>query len=1321
MAFKQTGIRATIKDYSSFIGKVKKMGSAQSLAMQKVRTQIEKQDAAYKKLGIRTEELTNKILKLLATKGIWAIETKKAIAQLEFLEKSEANLAVRTDILKDKLSDVTSTITKIKPALAAATAGLSLIANVISFGLDAWKSLFNIVSKVTKWIGSLFVNAVKKAISVVVDLGKKITSFLLSPLKRAADGIRDFFRRAAQVAVGILFAQTIRKMANALKGFIELAEVGAEQFQVLRIRLEGLVANELRAAGATDNFASALRMAIKPAADVLAWIQRLAVTTPFTRQDIGDTIAFSMAMGFTAGEAKTLTEAIGNFTAGMGLGTETMERIVLQFGQMTAAGKLLGTELRDLARGAFVPVNDILEQVAANTDMTATEWKELAARGETDIRPFFDEFIKLAQDRFPNAMERMNKTMQAVKQNISDFVTEFLGVKVLGPAVDRVSVQVSTALESLLSPKVMAAFEGLGRSVDGLVKKLLEVSGALAESVFGPGGIEHAAIQVAAFVSVVIDSITDALNIPTRELGNWIGDLKGIADDAFQWGANIMVSLAEGIIKGATVALQGAMKFVGYILSKWLKGSSPPKVAPNLPIWGKKALTEWLKGFALADFSVLTAIQGPLRGALDALAGAGRIGDAGKSFAKISSKMIEGFATGKPLSFFEGILKGTKEFKNELLALVSAQLAYKNALEAVAIIEERLEAARKKFADQTVEIRKLTNEYNDALRKGNKEELAGKLAEIQAAQRARNEAQEQIGIEEGNLESAKETLSAAEEKARLQDELLQQLISISQAQENVAKTAKSMADAASGAVEEIGESIDRAMGDFSAFESEIPGLAWMFERAKDDIQESMGKMFEPIVKRWKDDVAPALEELKQMFMDAFITLIPVEVEDEDVGGSAGEQIVMDVKDKLVQGEEELGQALGNALGQGFIRSGIGIDLQGELAETFGQGFTREGMMDVGEGIATDVSAGFIRGFRGVFSEGGGPASEAEPGMKAVFGGLIGNAIIDSFKKVKEWWETNKPLDVILNGFNSILTWWEEHGSEVTGAIGNVISAVSALSAQFSPGGVGAPAWADWTGATAQGPSTHTLYDSLTSLGTKFDEIKEKVTSFGVGIIGDLAYAIGIFAGSISPSYVTAFENMQSITDDVMSILGIGEGADGDTNTLRGILSAVNWLLETFGGWLVYITDNLLIITGAIDAIAKAFRGIAKALERMVAAQKAYGGGGGGAGFGDTTCAEGDTSCGSYNRAGVWHLNARGNWNVPYDNYKALLHRGEMVLPAHLASNIRASVTAMPQVPSSSSVSNSVNFTGDMNVGDGMDVAVLQHQIGRSVVRSINDG
>ena len=111
-----------------------------------------------------------------------------------------------------------------------------------------------------------------------------------------------------------------------------------------------------------EDFGRALAAAQRPAANMVQWMQRLAVTTPFTRQDISETMAFSMAMGFTAKQSKELTLAIGEFVSGMGLSTEVMERIVLQFGQMQAGGKLFGTELRDLARGAFVPVNQILDQ-----------------------------------------------------------------------------------------------------------------------------------------------------------------------------------------------------------------------------------------------------------------------------------------------------------------------------------------------------------------------------------------------------------------------------------------------------------------------------------------------------------------------------------------------------------------------------------------------------------------------------------------------------------------------------------------------------------------------------------------------------------------------------------------------------------------------------------------------------------------------------------------------------------------------------------------------------------------------------------------------
>jgi len=911
---------------------MKRIADASTLASRKITVELERE-------AVKRAKLTNQYLKqqqklsnlILAMKGNTLQAHALALRSIE-LSTAFKQSELRTEGLTGKLAALSRPASKLPMILK----GIGLAAVAAVAGFAALKTAAGLAAKVFEAI-------------------KNVLSWLLSPLKLAAQGVASLASGLWQLARRGISA-ALGHIADAIGNIAREALAGAETFQKLAIRFEGLMANEVIARGTTSDFASALAIAKQESKGLLSWIQQLAVTTPFTRRDVSETMAFSMAMGFTSREAQVLTKAIGNFTAGMGLSSEKMESIILQFGQMRAGGRLYGTELRDLARGAFVPVNEIIKRVGESLDMTGLEWQELAARGEVSILPFFEEFIKLSGERFPDAMQRMNKTMEAVRQNFKDFVTEFLGVKLLGPAVDALSQQLSSTLDQLLSPRVLKGFEELGKQVGDLTKRLGRFVEQLVLAVTGAGSIEDAVINFTAFFSVLADgaqSLMDMITpvVTTRdelldmtravvgtvesmglmrsEMRAFPGDVAGVADgvnaagkavvdtgqaiadnfgakirtlidNALHWGVNIVTNLAEGIIVGASNALVTAMNFVSGLLAKWLAPGSPPMVAPDLPIWGAAALTEWLKGFKLADFSVLKTIQSPLQGALDVLRMAGKLtrNEVGPLFAKLSQTLIKGFAIGDMGQTFDRISKKLGAFGAEINELIRRELALKSATEAVRVAEEALTRARETHNSAMLRTRRLTDDYNKLMRAGaSKAQLDAALAQLNAAEMSEEAAKEQVGVQEDNLAVAKEQLGPLEEAAKLQQELLDQLIAIARAQYDIMVDAGAKGKEIGGG---LGEGIvegleDMMLGAGEAVDSIFDDLGSVLDDAKGRIANKLRELFKPLVDSWRKEIWPALQRLRKQWY-----VFKKDVIDPILSGFAGENVAGTVLDDKVR-------------------------------------------------------------------------------------------------------------------------------------------------------------------------------------------------------------------------------------------------------------------------------------------------------------------------------------------------------------------------------------------------------------------------------------
>ena len=206
--------------------------------------------------------------------------------------------------------------------------------------------------------GERSLNAVKKAGSL---LGKAF-----SGVGKILGGFLGSLRRIGEFLIAGIIFRGLEAITRAVRNMIGgLLEAGAG-FQQLQIRLEGIIAADLRAADSTLSFTDSMEVATGEAKELFKWITNLALQTPFDIQDVADTITLARAYGLTAERAKEVTKSVIDFAAGMGLSNLQMKKIIENFGQMIQQGKITGTELRDLARGSLVPVNAILQKVAEN-------------------------------------------------------------------------------------------------------------------------------------------------------------------------------------------------------------------------------------------------------------------------------------------------------------------------------------------------------------------------------------------------------------------------------------------------------------------------------------------------------------------------------------------------------------------------------------------------------------------------------------------------------------------------------------------------------------------------------------------------------------------------------------------------------------------------------------------------------------------------------------------------------------------------------------------------------------------------------------------
>ncbi len=217
------------------------------------------------------------------------------------------------------------------------------------------------------------------------------------------------------------------------------------------------------------SMADALAQAGPKAQELIGWIQKLAIQSPFTEADVAASFRMAMAYGFTTDEAKRLTQATIDFAAGSGASGEAMNRIALALGQIQAKGKLSGQEMLQLTE-AGLNVRDALLQAGNVTGLTAANFASMQEKGLIPANKAIEAIVSTLEKDFGGAAKRQAGTFSGLLSSLSDIKTVglrefFTGTfKAIQPYLDKF---VTSFTEGGLLEKIGAVGEAVGEWIAG--------------------------------------------------------------------------------------------------------------------------------------------------------------------------------------------------------------------------------------------------------------------------------------------------------------------------------------------------------------------------------------------------------------------------------------------------------------------------------------------------------------------------------------------------------------------------------------------------------------------------------------------------------------------------------------------------------------------------------------------------------------------------------------------------------------------------------------------------------------------------------------
>jgi len=437
------------------------------------------------------------------------------------------------------------------------------------------------------------------------------------------------------------------------------------------------------------------------------------------------------------------------------------------------------------------------------------------------------------------------------------------------------------------------------------IRAIIEPALARLRELFGDGfGLREAMVFVRDAVNVILSYVHGLLSalralLEGRSEDAWraLSDAginamtlialgwKKYISKALVWGWNLVVNLANGIIRAAQTVLVAAANLVGNILGGFFAPGSPPKKGPLRGIlkWGKGLIDTYLQGFALADFGILRETMAPLRQALES---AVALGDLPKEQLIPTFQAVREQVAGLIADF-----RKTGEISEEALGAISEQLG-EGGKDYVEYLRRQLE--HQKALDN---LKKVQAEVAEAEKKGF----------IPAALKKKlKAAEEEVKAKEEAVNWQKEYLAAMQEGVDLQREQMDILDKLAKAMEKIASLPGALADALSAFTPSAAPEMPEI-----GVKAELGGFSAEFEAMKKSIQEWLALPLEEKINR----IAQKLTEMTGIDFVGFWETAKGELEKikelglwsylEDALG----RLVTNVKTNLPKWSAQIGQSL----------------------------------------------------------------------------------------------------------------------------------------------------------------------------------------------------------------------------------------------------------------------------------------------------------------------------------------------------------------------------------------------------------------------------
>jgi len=237
--------------------------------------------------------------------------------------------------------------------------------------------------------------------------------------EKSVDGIKDAIdklnKEVAKDTANEDLPQRARLYADLEDAILEQTRIQDKAAAIRSKHGETFQVETKRQINQVNDINEAMRLAKKPADEMLESLTRMALQSPFERKPILDVMKQGQAFGFTAKESLKATEAFIKFATVTGRNEGHITRLGYAMGQMKSQGKVMTRQLRQMNMAGMG-----MNQMAEAMGMSTEEFTSAVSKGKIPFEEFNQNLMAMVDTKYTPAYQQINESFFGLQNAIKD-------------------------------------------------------------------------------------------------------------------------------------------------------------------------------------------------------------------------------------------------------------------------------------------------------------------------------------------------------------------------------------------------------------------------------------------------------------------------------------------------------------------------------------------------------------------------------------------------------------------------------------------------------------------------------------------------------------------------------------------------------------------------------------------------------------------------------------------------------------------------------------------------------------------------------------